>query len=753
MTNGSYSKILIVDDDQTFLDLLDVYLRDCYYEVIQADGGQLALELFQTEKPDMVLLDLHMPEINGIKVLKVITKESPDTPVVVVSGMSGQDDALEAIRLGAWDYVLKPICDMSILEHSMNKAFARSEQIRQKKLYQEQLEEQIREYGRMSEERMINIVDSNKQLKHELREKRAAEAVLSKRVKYVRGLVDCLKIIQKEGDSEILLNTFVELIRQILRIDRIAIFENISETGSDLFSRLRAESFAEGEYSFEENESFALFSYDNGFQRWKDRLSANETIYGFADEFSNTESNQLRQRNIESFILAPLFAGDEWSGFIGAFDHNRKRTWTQDDIYLIENCAEMIGNIIKKAEKSESESESGKNIYKVLVDSSPDAILLMELDGKVILSNPHGARIFGYENVDQFLSSERRVFDHYISEDRERGLENLDIIRETGFLSNIKYTVEKSEDELIPIEMSISLITNPAGEPANFIGIGRDISARISVEKQEGVQQQQLIQANKMVALGTLVSGVAHEINNPNNFIMLNAPQLADSWRSIEPMLEEYYRSNGDFLVGGLKYTRMKGVVPKLFDGIVEGADRIKNIVADLKNFARKNTSEMTDSVEVNSVLKSAISLINNMIKKSTDYFSVEYGSEIPTFTGNSQQLEQVLINLIQNSCQALENRNRKISVKSFYDAKQEEVQLSVSDEGKGIDKKTLEHIFDPFFTTKRETGGTGLGLSISSRIIKDHDGILTMNSMPGQGTTASIIISTRSKSDSVNPE
>jgi signal transduction histidine kinase len=120
---------------------------------------------------------------------------------------------------------------------------------------------------------------------------------------------------------------------------------------------------------------------------------------------------------------------------------------------------------------------------------------------------------------------------------------------------------------------------------------------------------------------------MAHEINNPNNFIMLNTPLLQEAWENSKPILEEYYEKNGDFIIGGMRYTEMRENIPVLFSGIVDGSKRIKQIVEDLRNFARREASDMTQSVDVNAVLKSAVGLLSNLIMKSTNHFSIDYGT------------------------------------------------------------------------------------------------------------------------------
>jgi polar amino acid transport system substrate-binding protein len=149
----------------------------------------------------------------------------------------------------------------------------------------------------------------------------------------------------------------------------------------------------------------------------------------------------------------------------------------------------------------------------------------------------------------------------------------------------------------------------------------------------------------------------------------------------------------------------------------------------------------MNQSVDLNAVLRSAISLLSSMINKSTSHFSVNYGDDLPKLRGNSHRLEQVIINLIQNACQALPDVRRSLFLSTSYDQKMSSMVVKVQDEGIGISPDILHRITDPFFTTKSNSGGIGLGLSISSRIIKEHGGSLVFTSEPGKGTIAEIIL------------
>lgn len=134
------AKILTIDDEQALREIIAAYLEDSEFDVIQADNGAEGIELCRREQPDLVLCDLRMPGLNGLQVLEVLTQEFPETPVIVISGMGRISDAIDALRLGAWDYITKPIEDMAALEHSVQQCLERARLRRENRAYREHLE-------------------------------------------------------------------------------------------------------------------------------------------------------------------------------------------------------------------------------------------------------------------------------------------------------------------------------------------------------------------------------------------------------------------------------------------------------------------------------------------------------------------------------------------------------------------------------------------------------------------------------------
>ncbi|MBL0226657.1 MAG: PAS domain S-box protein [Geobacteraceae bacterium] len=269
----------------------------------------------------------------------------------------------------------------------------------------------------------------------------------------------------------------------------------------------------------------------------------------------------------------------------------------------------------------------------------------------------------------------------------------------------------------------------------------RDITDKIRLEKEAQEIQTKLIQTNKMTSLGFLVSGIAHEINNPNNNILLSAQLLNNTWQDVVPILDRRFDEEGDYILAGDFYSEVRQSIPKYFNMITDGSRRIEIIINNLRDFTIKSKSELTQEVDVNRIASISASILQHQIKKHTRNFTLSLSPVPLTIKGNQQQLEQVLVNLIVNAIQSLSSIDRAVRLTTGYDASQQSVIVTVSDEGCGIQPEHLPYVFDPFFSTKLESGGTGLGLAISSNIIKEHGGRLEIKSAAGIGTTAVIIL------------
>jgi len=357
-------------------------------------------------------------------------------------------------------------------------------------------------------------------------------------------------------------------------------------------------------------------------------------------------------------------------------------------------------------------------------------------ENKFLFSNRAHSKLMGASDPSELIG--RNVLDvidagyHDLFRERHR------TIREEGIdVPLASYKCRRLDGTTIDVE-TIAIPFIYRGKKASM-GIALDVTERKRAEAELKSQREQLIRADKLASLGIVASGVAHEISNPNNFIMLNASVLGRVWRDLLPILDSVCREQGDFKIGKMSYSQLREKMPALCSGILDGAGRIRQTVKEMKDFARPDETRMSDLVDLNEVVQAAIKLLANLIGNATNRFSFHQGSPVPLIKGNFQRLEQVMVNLLVNACQSLKAKEKGIEVVTQYDQASNRVCLMVSDQGVGIPAENLPRIMDPFFTTKRDLGGTGLGLSISSRMVADHGGTVDFRSTPGVGTVATV--------------
>ncbi len=394
-----------------------------------------------------------------------------------------------------------------------------------------------------------------------------------------------------------------------------------------------------------------------------------------------------------------------------------------------------VARDITSRKRIERDLEQSREMLRTVLDAVPQRIFWKDRKGRFLGANKNFAADFGMDSpkqligcTDMDLVPDKEQAEFFMKIDRR-------VITEGKPVSHIIEPLLTADGVHRWLETNKVPLHDPEGRIIGVLGTYEDITNRIEQEKEKERRRSQMIQADKMISLGVLVAGVAHEVNNPNNFIMMNTPILQRAWEGCKPLLERYYEENGEFMLANIPYSRMRDQVPELFKGIVVGSRRIEGIVSSLLDYSRQENSAPFREVDLNEVLTESVGLVSNLLKKSTDSFGLECASVLPVVQGNRQRIEQVLINLLENACQALSQRSQAIRAETCYDNRRGLVVIRVSDEGGGIRPDDSEHILKPFFTTRRESGGTGLGLAISDGIMKDHGGWLEFDSESGKGT------------------
>lgn len=261
--------------------------------------------------------------------------------------------------------------------------------------------------------------------------------------------------------------------------------------------------------------------------------------------------------------------------------------------------------------------------------------------------------------------------------------------------------------------------------------------------------QAKLLQSEKMASVGMLAAGVAHEINNPLGYVLSNIRTLEGYIGTYEQLLTQYEALLSD--TDAQSRERKKQAIERfvqeqdipyiredlteLVKDSVEGAERVREIVQGLKDFSHVDQSPEFKPYDLNECIRASLKMAQNQLKYHckilTDF------AELPQTYCEPGQINQVILNLLVNAGQAIDGQGA-IKVTSRFDGSN--IEIRVTDTGKGIEQKDIEKLFDPFYTTKPVGEGTGLGLAVSYGIVKDHKGEILVQSKPGKGTCFTLI-------------
>jgi PAS domain S-box-containing protein len=450
---------------------------------------------------------------------------------------------------------------------------------------------------------------------------------------------------------------------------------------------------------------------DDAFQDDLARRARGEVVQARARELPAAKRRWMSMMGIKSYMRVPIMAGGEWWGTVGFDDCIDERSWQVLDVETLRAMAGLIGVAIAHDEALSTLRDNERRFRGVL-ESALDAIVTSDERGVIVEFNPAAEALFGIPRERAIGAKVRDVIiPERLRAQHDAGMARFLATGETRILNRrTEVTAMRGEHEF-PAELTVT--STQVGGRLLFAAHIRDLTQQKEAAREIAAQRERLYQSEKMSALGSLLAGVAHELNNPLSIVVGQAL-----------MLEE---DGGGELA--LRAARIRAA-----------AERCGRIVKSFLAMARQRGPE-TKSVDLNQVIRAALDLVGYGLRSAGIEVTADLAADLPMFRDDPDQLAQLVANLVLNAQQALKDapQPRQLRVVSRHESAKSQLRLVISDNGPGIPPELRSRVFEPFFTTKPVGAGTGIGLSICHAIVAAHGGSIEIDETPGGGATFTI--------------
>ncbi|XZO03300.1 MAG: response regulator [Microcoleus sp.] len=767
--------ILIVDDISTNLQLLAQILSEQGYKTRTAPNGQLALRSIDLTPPDLILLDIMMPAMDGYQVCQAL-KASPktkDIPVIFISALNEVFDKVKAFEVGGVDYITKPFHDQEVLVRVSN-------QLIQRRLFQK-------------------IQQQNQSLESEILERKLAQ-------EETQFLLQTTFSMAEIKDFEESISVMLRLCCDFINWD---LAEAWIPSHDGIFLNCAQNSYTKKTYLLDYiHQSLSIkFAPNLGLpgRIWSSKQPEWIEDISLATDEVFIRNKMADKAGLKACFGVPILVENRVVAILSFF--NTTPTLCQIRIMeLMKALATQLGSILQRklAEEKLKQQFQKEQLVNQLTQSIRSSLNLNTIFATAVREI---ALSLGGDRVAIIkYFPERKVWIN-ISEYYDSTQLNTSLGLETSEENNeISDRLKQSEivkindvntcsDEIkqcltqlslgawlfVPLKVdsqvwgSICVVKEnrsyywQAFEVELLCAVADSVAiaikqAQIYEEVQSYAQQleetltelkntqSQLVQKAKMASLGKLVAGVAHEINNPVNFIYGNITVAMDYARDLLDIVAVYRKNYpqpaADILqiLDRIDPDFIADDYPKLLNSMKEGASRISKIVLSLRNFSRLDEKEYK-LVDIHEGIDNTLLILQHLINGSNNGKEIEIikdYSPLPKFTCYASQLNQVFMNLIANAIDAVETQSsrRRITISTKMDSLESNspisqgIVISITDNGHGMNEEVRSKIFDPFFTTKPVGSGIGLGLSICHNIVVEkHRGQISCISAPGEGT------------------
>jgi len=372
---------------------------------------------------------------------------------------------------------------------------------------------------------------------------------------------------------------------------------------------------------------------------------------------------------------------------------------------MAEKLEESYAGLEQKIRERTTQLRESEEKYRESINLANDAIFTLDVDSALIIdSNRKAEELSGYSKYEL---SKKKIWEIVVEYDRDRAKQLWMTINKTGSGMQDNIDCQHVDGRLTSTSISASVIEY--GKKRMIQWICRDITERKRMELQ-------LIQAERLAAVGELAAGVAHEINNPlgglQNFVKMMKKEPGNTSQNVE-----------------------------FLDLMSEGLKRIEVIVKQLMAFSRPYSMQMSNH-SLNEIVENSLRFVEHRVKEQDIHLEKFLVQNLPEIYGDVSNISQVIINVIVNALDSMSNGGKLVIKTGYCEHQPSSIQVTVTDTGTGIREEIISKIFNPFFTTKEM--GSGLGLAISKRIIDDHKGNIFVKSKVGEGTTFYICLPVR---------
>jgi signal transduction histidine kinase/FixJ family two-component response regulator len=700
---GKSERILVIDDEVRMCESLRELLSDAGYNVETEQSAPIAIEKINNNSYDLIITDIKMPEVSGLEILESARKVDPDAIVILMTGFASLESSLEAIKNGAFEYLLKPV-EFSQLEISVKRGL------------------EIRETN-LARNKLLNDL-------------KIANLNLNNRLNEINALYEA-------GNSMVAISG---LNRLLDRIVSLAAGVTDAEIGSVMLI----------DSNYEHLTIASAIGLDRNLLE-EVKLPLGESIAGYVAKsgqplmVSDVEKDERFKRiNKEryksaSLLCVPLKIANKILGVINMAKKRGGEEFNEHDLKLLTTFASQAALFIDDTRQAE-ENFQKLNEFSVLFE------LTRELS---TVGSVSAMRAAVFENLKKLMPIDYALWfewqENLVSLKpvgatgtslplTDTGSFNLQKIRQEDIvLDNIDFSQVKFEDIQGLSEYLVGVISDYPAFPEpdeNFTALpvlqegdlkhvfcisttenhkytSQEISlARLVISQASGFYEREkaLLNATRLLTMGNMISEISHDLRRPLTNIRGGLQILREKWPDIAQNSDFFKMAEAEIL-------------------------RLNELVKELVDFSKPHKYE-TEIADVRMIIKRAVELLNPEIKKKKIRYIEEYSECSYEFALNKNQILEVFLNLFLNSVDAMTAEGvlkvtGKIGRPSFK--KQDYLAISVSDTGCGIKAEHLSKIFDRYYTSKKT--GTGLGLAVVERIISAHGGTLSVNSTVGKGT------------------